>query len=55
MIARNEFLFAFLFLDKINIFTLSRGVISLNASEMSRQQLMARAVVATVPVLFIFL
>ena len=55
MIAWNEFLFAFMFLDDINIFTLSRGVVSLNSSEVPRQHLMAGAVVATVPVLVIFL
>lgn len=55
MIAWNEFLFAFMFLDDIEIFTLSRGVVSLNSSEVPRQHLMAGAVVATVPVLFIFL
>ncbi|MDA4844196.1 carbohydrate ABC transporter permease [Hoeflea poritis] len=55
MIAWNEFLFAFMFLDNIDIFTLSRGVVSLNSSEVPRQHLMAGAVVATVPVLFIFL
>ncbi|MGI9510796.1 MAG: carbohydrate ABC transporter permease [Geminicoccaceae bacterium] len=55
MIAWNEFLFAFMFLDNIDIFTLSRGVVSLNSSEVPRQHLMAGAVVATVPVLVIFL
>lgn len=55
MIAWNEFLFAFMFLDDPSIFTLSRGVESLNSSEVPRQHLMAGAVVATVPVLAIFL
>ena len=55
MIAWNEFLFAFMFLDSLDIFTLSRGVVSLNSSEVPRQHLMAGAVVATVPVLAIFL
>lgn len=55
MIAWNEFLFAFMFLDNPNIFTLSRGVVSLNSSEVPRQHLMAGAVIATVPVLVIFL
>ena len=55
MIAWNEFLFAFMFLDNIDIFTLSRGVVSLNSSEVPRQHLMAGAVVATVPVLVLFL
>ena len=55
MIAWNEFLFAFIFLDDLDIFTLSRGVVSLNSSEVPRQHLMAGAVSATVPVLAIFL
>lgn len=55
MIAWNEFLFAYMFLDDPAIFTLSRGVVSLNSSEVPRQHLMAGAVVATVPVLVIFL
>ncbi|MCC9624447.1 carbohydrate ABC transporter permease [Thalassospira sp. MA62] len=55
MIAWNEFLFAFMFLDDPSIFTLSRGVVSLNSSEVPRQHLMAGAVIATVPILFIFL
>ena len=55
MIAWNEFLFAFMFLDDIKIFTLSRGIVSLDSTEVPRQHLMAAAVVATVPVLFIFL
>ncbi|MHA1547026.1 MAG: carbohydrate ABC transporter permease [Alphaproteobacteria bacterium] len=55
MIAWNEFLFAFMFLDNVDIFTLSRGIVSLNSSEVPRQHLMAGAVVATIPVLVIFL
>ena len=55
MIAWNEFLFAFMFLDDVDIFTLSRGVVSLNSSEVPRQYLMAGAVIATVPVLVLFL
>ena len=55
MIAWNEFLFAFMFLDDFQIFTLSRGVVSLNSSEVPRQHLMAGSVVATGPVLVIFL
>jgi len=55
MIAWNEFLFAFMFLDDPGIFTLSRGVQSLNSSEIPRQHLMAGAVIATVPVLVLFL
>ena len=55
MIAWNEFLFAFMFLDDVDSFTLSRGLVSLNSSEVPRQHLMAGAVVATLPVLVIFL
>lgn len=55
MIAWNEFLFAFMFLDDPNIFTLSRAMVSLNSSEVPRQHLMAGAVVSTVPILIIFL
>jgi multiple sugar transport system permease protein len=55
MIAWNEFLFAFMFLDDPRIFTLSRAVVSLNSSEVPRQHLMAGAVIVTVPVLAIFL
>ncbi|MHA1548005.1 MAG: carbohydrate ABC transporter permease [Alphaproteobacteria bacterium] len=55
MIAWNEFLFAFMFLDTPDIFTLSRGVVSLNSSEVPRQHLMAGAVIVTIPILVIFL
>ncbi len=55
MIAWNEFLFAFMFLDDPAIFTLSRGVHALDSSEIPRQHLMAGAVIATVPVLAVFL
>lgn len=55
MIAWNEFLFAFMFLDDPSIFTLSRAVVSLNSSEVPRQHLMAGAVVSTLPVLVAFL
>ena len=55
MIAWNEFLFAFMFLDDVEMFTLSRGVVSLNSSEVPRQHLMAGSVIATVPVLALFL
>ena len=55
MIAWNEFLFAFMFLDDVKLFTLSRGIVSLNSSEVPRQHLMAGAVIATTPVLVIFL
>lgn len=55
MIAWNEFLFAFMFLDDPGFFTLSRGVQALNSSEIPRQHLMAGAVIATLPVLVLFL
>lgn len=55
MIAWNEFLFAFMFLDNVDLFTLSRGIADLNSSEVPRQHLMAGAVIATVPVLALFL
>ena len=55
MIAWNEFLFAFMFLDDPRIFTLSRAVVSLNSSEVPRQFLMAGAVIVTVPIMAIFL
>ncbi|MFA7565941.1 MAG: carbohydrate ABC transporter permease [Alkalispirochaeta sp.] len=54
MIAWNEFLFAFMFLDSPEIFTLSRGVVALNSQEVPRQFLMAGAVVITVPVMVLF-
>lgn len=55
MIAWNEFLFAFMFLDNVDLFTLSRGISELNSSEVPRQHLMAGAVIATIPVLALFL
>ncbi len=55
MIAWNEFLFAFMFLDDPNVFTISRAVVSLNSSEVPRQYLMAGAVMVTIPVLVVFL
>ncbi len=54
MIAWNEFLFAFMFLDSPEIFTLSRGMVSLNSQEVPRQYLMAGAVVVTLPIMVIF-
>lgn len=54
MIAWNEFLFAFMFLDDPSIFTLPRGMVSLNSSEVPRQYLMAGAVMVTVPVMVLF-
>ena len=55
MIAWNEFLFAFMFLDDPNLFTLSRGIISLNSSEVPQQHLMAGAVIATIPIMLVFI
>lgn len=55
MIAWNEFLLAFMLLDDPAIFTLTRAVTSLNSSEVPRQYLMAGAVVATVPIMALFL
>ena len=55
MIAWNEFLLAFMLLDDPSKFTLTRGVAMLNSSEIPRQHLMAGAVIATVPVLALFL
>jgi multiple sugar transport system permease protein len=55
MIAWNEFLLAFMLLDDPSIFTLTRGIASLNSSEIPRQHLMASAVIATVPVMVLFL
>ena len=55
MIAWNEFLLAFMLLDDPGIFTLTRGVAALNSSEVPRQHLMAGAVVATVPIMVLFL
>jgi len=56
MIAWNEFLFAFMFLDTPEKFTLSRGVIQLAESvHLSKQLVMAASVMVTVPILIIFL
>ncbi len=54
MIAWNEFLFAFMFLDSPEIFTLSRGMVALDSQEVPRQFLMAGAVVVTVPIMILF-
>lgn len=54
MIAWNEFLFAFMFLDTPAIFTLSRGMIMLDDQEVPRQFLMAGATVITVPIMVLF-
>ena len=55
MIAWNEFLLAFMLLDDPSKFTLTRGIASLNSSEVPRQHLMAGSVVATVPIMALFL
>ena len=55
MIAWNEFLLAFMLLDDPKIFTLTRGVSMLNSSEIPRQHLMAGAVIATLPIMVLFL
>ncbi|MGI9368718.1 MAG: carbohydrate ABC transporter permease [Ruegeria sp.] len=55
MIAWNEFLLAFMLLDDPSKFTLTRGVAMLNSSEIPREHLMAGAVIATVPVMVLFL
>jgi multiple sugar transport system permease protein len=55
MIAWNEFLLAFMLLDDPSKFTLTRGIASLDSSEIPRQHLMAGAVIATVPIMALFL
>ncbi|MDA9865444.1 carbohydrate ABC transporter permease [bacterium] len=55
MIAWNEFLLAFMLLDDPGKFTLTRGIASLNSSEIPRQHLMAGSVIATVPIMVLFL
>jgi len=55
MIAWNEFLFVFLFLDTPEKFTLSRGVVQLSESvHLSKQLVMAASVISTVPILILF-
>jgi multiple sugar transport system permease protein len=55
MIAWNEFLLAFMLLDDPSKFTLTRGIASLNSSEIPRQHLMAGSVIATLPIMALFL
>ncbi|NIQ38120.1 MAG: ABC transporter permease subunit [Proteobacteria bacterium] len=56
MIAWNEFLFAFLFLDSPSRFTLSRGIMQIADNiNVSQQLLMAASVIATIPVILLFL
>jgi multiple sugar transport system permease protein len=55
MIAWNEFLFAFMFLDTPEKFTLSRGVVQLAGSvHLSKQLVMAASVMVTIPILVLF-
>jgi multiple sugar transport system permease protein len=55
IIAWNEFLFAFMFLDTPGKFTLSRGVVQLAGSvHLSKQLVMAASVMVTVPVFILF-
>ncbi len=55
MIAWNEFLLAFMLLDDPSKFTLTRGIAMLDSSEVPRQHLMAGSVIATIPIMIIFL
>ena len=56
MIAWNEFLFAFMFLDTPEKFTLSRGIVQLAGSvHLSKQLVMAASVMVTIPILLLFL
>jgi multiple sugar transport system permease protein len=56
MIAWNEFLFAFMFLDTPEKFTLSRGLVQLESSvHLSKQLVMAASVMVTIPILVLFL
>jgi multiple sugar transport system permease protein len=56
MIAWNEFLFAFMFLDTPEKFTLSRGVVQLAGSvHLSKQLVMAASVMVSIPILVLFL
>jgi len=54
MIAWNEFLFAFMFLDDPAIFTLPRGMVMLDSQEVPRQYLMAGAMIITLPIMVLF-
>lgn len=55
MVAWNEYLFAYMFLDTPELFTLPRGLNSLDGTEVPRQHLMAGSVISSVPVIIIFL
>lgn len=55
MIAWNEFLFAFMFLDSPEKFTLSRGVVQLADSvHLSKQLVMSASVLVTIPIIILF-
>ncbi len=55
MIAWNEFLFAFMFLDSPEKFTLSLGVVQIAGSvHLSKQLVMAASVMVTLPILVLF-
>jgi len=55
MIAWNEFLFAFMFLDDPRKFTLSRGIVQLAGSvHLSKQLVMAASILVTGPILVLF-
>jgi len=55
MIAWNEFLFAFMFLDSPEKFTLSRGVVQLADSvHLSKQLVMAASVMVSIPIIILF-
>ena len=45
----------YMLLDDPGKFTLTRGIASLNSSEIPRQHLMAGSVIATVPIMALFL
>jgi multiple sugar transport system permease protein len=56
IVSWNEFLFAFMFLDTPEKFTLSRGMVQLAGSvHLSKQLVMAASVLVTVPIIVLFL
>lgn len=55
MIAWNEFLIAFMLLSDQTSFTLPIGINAMDSAEVAEQDLMAAAVVATVPIVALFL
>lgn len=56
MIAWNEFLFAYMFLDDVSQFTLTRGVVQVARSiHLSQQLTMAGAVITSIPIILLFL